>query len=234
MMVKQLSDKKVFKIVIAGDGATGKTTISKRLNGSLNSEEKLQMTTAIEFHSFEITEKDGKAVIWDLAGQEQFRSFQDTFFADADIIILVYSVEWFPSYMNIDSWFSMVNTERVSKFYLLANKVDIKNRAIRKDEGIEYAKSKGMTYFELSAKTGEGFKEFQEDLLRTGKILTSTAEDQTEQSDLTEKDEFIEISEDIEFKSFRPEYTPNDLFEIVEKPKLKQDEDLKDKTFNEN
>ncbi|TXT62600.1 MAG: GTP-binding protein Der [Promethearchaeota archaeon] len=177
MMVEELSDKKVLKIVIAGDGATGKTTISKRLNGTFRSDEELSMTTGLDFHTLEITEKDGKAVIWDLAGQEQFRSFQDTFFNDADIVILVYSVEWFSSYMNIDSWLSMIDRENISKIYLIANKIDIENRAIHSDEAQQYAKSKGLHYYELSALTGEGLDEFEQDLLITARKMTNGVND---------------------------------------------------------
>jgi len=172
-MIEELSDKKVLKIIIAGDGATGKTTISKKLNGTFNSEEELHMTTGIDSHTLEITQKDGKAVIWDLAGQEQFRSFQDTFFNNADIVILVYSIEWFPSYMNIDSWLSMIDTTEVSKIYLIANKIDLENRAVRTNEAEEYAESRGLCYYELSAITGENLENVEMDLLNTARKLSN-------------------------------------------------------------
>jgi small GTP-binding protein len=202
MMVEELSDKKCLKIVIAGDGATGKTTISKRLNGTFRSDEELSMTTGLDFHTLEITEKDGKAVIWDLAGQEQFRSFQDTFFNEADIVILVYSVEWFPSYMNIDSWLSMIDRDNISKIYLIANKIDIENRAIHSDEVQEYVKSRGLHYYELSALTGEGLDEFEQDLLITARKMTNRVKDEEiESHQCIFNDEYIDLFEDTNFES---------------------------------
>lgn len=202
MMVEELSDKKCLKIVIAGDGATGKTTISKRLNGTFRSDEELSMTTGLDFHTLEITEKDGKAVIWDLAGQEQFRSFQDRFFNDADIVILVYSVEWFPSYMNIDSWLSMIDRDNISKIYLIANKIDIENRAIHSDEVQEYVKSRGLHYYELSALTGEGLDEFEQDLLITARKMTHGVNgEEIESHQRTFNDEYIDLLEDTNFES---------------------------------
>lgn len=154
-----------LKILIAGDGATGKTTISKKLNGTLKEQQELIMTPGIDFHTLEISEDNSEAVIWDLGGQQQFRSFQDSFFTKADIVILVFDVSFFETFLNIDSWLSMVNRDKVSQIYLIGNKVDLDNRAVTREEAEQYAKGHSLDYFEISALTDTGFEEFKNDLL---------------------------------------------------------------------
>jgi small GTP-binding protein len=166
-MMSKIIKNKVLKIVIAGDGATGKTTISKRLSGKLNNNENISMTFGIDFHTLEITNHEGNAVIWDLGGQEQFRVFQPDFFKEADIVILVFSVDWFPTFMNIDSWLGMINKYDAGKIYLIANKIDIENRAVNKDEIEEFAKDNDLILFQISALTGKNFMDFENHLMET-------------------------------------------------------------------
>jgi len=154
-----------LKILIAGDGATGKTTISKKLNGTLKEQQELVMTPGIDFHTFEITKDNSEAVIWDLGGQQQFRSFQDSFFNKADIVILVFEVSLFETFLNVDSWLSMVNKDKVSNIYLVGNKVDLDNRAVTREEAEQYARGHDLEYFEISALTNKGFEAFKKDLL---------------------------------------------------------------------
>lgn len=166
MCLKMIQKNNTLKIVIAGDGATGKTTISKRLAGKFNDKEDISMTFGIDFHTLEITNHEGNAVIWDLGGQDQFRVFQPDFFRKADVVVLVFSVDWFPTFMNLDSWLEMVNEYEVAKIFLLANKIDIENRAVNTDEIQEFADQNNLEMFEISALTGKGFMDFEEHLLK--------------------------------------------------------------------
>jgi GTPase SAR1 family protein len=70
-IARRLGIKNSFKIVIAGDGAVGKTIIAQRLTGSLKVEKDRLMTCGIDFHTLEIVNGNSeKAQIWDLGGQE--------------------------------------------------------------------------------------------------------------------------------------------------------------------
>jgi len=74
------SGKKVVKIVVAGDGAVGKTTLSQRLSGTLNLECDRRTTPGLDVHTIEVKGEDIFGQIMDLGGQDQFRFFQDRFF----------------------------------------------------------------------------------------------------------------------------------------------------------
>ena len=158
--------KNAFKIVVAGDGAVGKTTVGKRISG--NSFENLTMTPGVDFHNLKIQSYEPiDCQIWDLGGQEQFRYFQDDFFNSATVVVLVFAANMYHSFMNLKSWISLISKELLEKTYLLANKIDADNRSVPKEKGLEFAKKYGMTYFELSAITGDGFEEFKEDLIKS-------------------------------------------------------------------
>jgi small GTP-binding protein len=162
------SPLKHYKIVIGGDGAVGKSTLSKRLAGTFRDDEEGKMTFGIDFHKVDIV--DGSptyAHILDLGGQERFRSFQDKFFEGANIIILVFSVEWFHSFINLNVWLKFVENESPLKIYLIANKIDSLNRNITKQEGYGFAVSHNMTYYETSALRGTGVLDFKRDITQT-------------------------------------------------------------------
>ena len=152
--------RKNYKIVIAGDGAVGKTTFSQRLAGTLKEEEDRFMTCGIDFHSLKIIDDDPIfGQIWDLGGQEHFRIFQEPFFDSAQVIIL--------------GWLSIIQNYEPFKIYLIANKIDSENRAVSEEEGQEFAINNKMEYYEVSALRGKGFLNFKNDLIKTIKTIFS-------------------------------------------------------------
>ena len=172
MMIKQsvsnMFKKNIYKVVVGGEGAVGKTTICQRLAGTLEREKDRLMTIGVDFHNLKI--KEGKlfeAQVWDLGGQEQFRHFQQPFFKNTKIAIFVFSVEWFDTMVYIDFWLDMLKDENPVKIYLIGNKIDSPNRFVRIDEALEFARDRNLSYYEISATNGTGFENFKEDLIQT-------------------------------------------------------------------
>ena len=160
--------KNAFKVVVGGDGAVGKTTVGKRISGNFNIDENIDMTPGVDFHNLKIQSYEPiDCQIWDLGGQEQFRYFQDDFFNSATVVVLVFAANMYHSFLNLKSWVSLISKELLEKTYLLANKIDADNRSVPKEKGVEFANKYNMSYFEISALTGDGFEEFKEDLSRT-------------------------------------------------------------------
>ncbi len=169
MTINDVARKNAFKIVVCGDGAVGKTTIGKRISDKFDIDENIKMTPGVDFHNLTIqsyTQIDCQ--VWDLGGQEQFRFFQDEFFNGATVIVLIFSVDRYHSFMNLKSWLEIIPKEiNLEHTYLIANKIDCDNRSVKKKKALEFAKKYKMSYFEISALTGEGFEEFKEDLIKT-------------------------------------------------------------------
>ena len=166
---------KNIKIVIGGDGAVGKTTLMQRLVGSLEEIEKVKMTAGIEIHTIIVELPSGEEVkcsCFDLGGQEQFHFLHADFFKGAEIIIFMYSVEWFHSFKDLTKWESMIHKNTpVKKIYLIANKIDSPRRLLYREEGIEFAKARNWQYHEISAMTGENVDHLRLDLEKTIKNI---------------------------------------------------------------
>ncbi len=166
--------RKNYKIVIAGDGAVGKTIFSQRLTGTLKKEEDRFMTFGIDFYSLKIIDEVPIfGQIWDLGGQEHFRIFQEPFFESAHIILLLFSVDYYPSFLNLRQWLTIIQNCNPFKIYLIANKVDSENRAVSEEDARELAINNNMEYYEVSALRGKGFLNFKEELIKTIKIIFS-------------------------------------------------------------
>ncbi|GJV12296.1 GTP-binding nuclear protein Ran-3, partial [Tanacetum coccineum] len=75
---QQTVDYLSFKLVIVGDGGTGKTTFVKRhLTGEF--EKKYEPTIGVEVHPLDFFTNHGKIRFncWDTAGQEKFGGLRD-------------------------------------------------------------------------------------------------------------------------------------------------------------
>ncbi len=155
------------KIVLCGLGGVGKTTIAQALAGTLKLNEDRKMTPGIDFHHLEIAEDLIRIQLWDLGGQDQFRTFQECFFESAHVVILVFSVLRFPSFLNIEEWIPLIKQDNLIKTYLIGNKIDDTPRVVNKEEAIKIASDYKMNYFEISAVKGLGFEEFRTDLVTT-------------------------------------------------------------------
>lgn len=159
---------KHYKIIIGGDGAVGKSTFSKQLSGTFQEDKQQTMTYGIDFHMVDII--NGSLTygqLWDLGGQEQFRVFQDKFFEAVHIVILMYSVEWIHSFLNLNSWLQYIKKGTPIRKYLIANKIDSLHRVVTTEEGLEFAVAHDMIYFEVSALRGTGILNIKRDIANT-------------------------------------------------------------------
>ncbi|THG07435.1 hypothetical protein TEA_023487 [Camellia sinensis var. sinensis] len=78
---QQTVDYPSFKLVIVGDGGTGKTTFVKRhLTGEF--EKKYEPTIGVEVHPLDFFTNCGKIrfYCWDTAGQEKFGGLRDGYY----------------------------------------------------------------------------------------------------------------------------------------------------------
>ncbi|WUR02440.1 Ras-related protein Rab11 [Vairimorpha necatrix] len=151
----------LFKIVLIGDSAVGKTNLLSQLIHQkyvLDS----RATIGVEFGSmtFNIDNKIIKAQIWDTAGQERYQAITHAYYRGSSGSILVYDVTQ-PITLTkaVDNWLIQLknHTEDIP-IMLIGNKTDLQ-RKISSEEGKEVALRNNLLYFETSAKTGENVKE---------------------------------------------------------------------------
>ena len=70
-----------FKIILAGDGAVGKTTLINRfVSGRFKNDYKATIGVAISSKHLITDQQSVSLQIWDIAGQTLFRNFRTKFF----------------------------------------------------------------------------------------------------------------------------------------------------------
>ena len=158
--IKIASGEYAFKLILGGDGGVGKTSMVHRfVQDSFQTDYKSTIGTSImkKECKFDGLESKVRFVIWDLAGQSQFKRVRQSYLANSEAGILVYDVTRKETYENIKNWHSEITTaSKGITLILVGNKCDlVDERQVTPDEGKQLAGILGVTYLETSAKTGE-------------------------------------------------------------------------------
>lgn len=152
----------LFKVIVLGDSGVGKTSlVTQYVHKRFSSQYKA--TIGADFMSKELQVDDRLVTlqIWDTAGQERFQSLGVAFYRGADCCVLVYDVNVLKSFDNLENWHKeFLNQASPTEpdtfpFMLLGNKIDVdggNSRVVSELKAITWCKSKGIPYFETSAK----------------------------------------------------------------------------------
>lgn len=162
--LKIKSGEYAYKLILGGDGAVGKTSMVHRfVEDSFVTDYKSTIGTSImkKECEFEGLASKVRFVIWDLAGQSQFKRIRQSYLANAEAGILVYDVTRKDTFDNINVWHKEIKevTGNIS-LILVGNKIDLENeRVVSSEEGQKLAERLGLSYIETSAKTGENIND---------------------------------------------------------------------------
>jgi small GTP-binding protein len=145
----------VYKIVVVGASAVGKTAVVQRLVEDTFSPD-IQSTVGVEFKCYNCRcgTDSVKLNIWDTAGQERFRSVSKSYFRNAVGAILVYSVIDRASFDDMEEWMNDIHSLCAlnAAILIVGNKSDLAHeRVIPESEAQTYAQRHGVEYLETSA-----------------------------------------------------------------------------------
>lgn len=150
------------KVVVVGDMAVGKTSLSVRFTEQ-KYDNKYVQTVGASFYVRAVELKGKKIIfqIWDTAGQERFRSLVPMYLRDAGIALLVYDVTDTDSFHHVKDWLKELRTSAPEDaiLTLIGNKIDlVPKKKVHSKEAEDFACEKGMKFYETSAKTGENIE----------------------------------------------------------------------------
>ncbi|CAN4109108.1 unnamed protein product [Withania somnifera] len=145
----------VFKIVLIGDSAVGKSQLLARFarnEFSLDS----KATIGVEFQTktLLLDNKTVKAQIWDTAGQERYRAVTSAYYRGAVAAMLVYDLTKRQSFDHMARWLEELreHAERKIVIMLIANKSDLGSlRAVPVEDAQEFAERENLFFMETSA-----------------------------------------------------------------------------------
>ena len=104
-----LEARYILKILTAGEGAVGKTTLLHRyVEGMFTSDTK--MTIGVEFFMKELTVEKSPVTLqlWDFGGQERFRFLLENYVYGAKGALLLFDLTRFQTVKNLESWVSIL------------------------------------------------------------------------------------------------------------------------------
>ena len=150
----------VFKVIIIGEPAVGKTSLVKQyVTDQFSQEYKSTMGANIYLKTVEM--EDGtkvKFTLWDIAGQrERFAQMQNIYFQGAQGCIIVYDMSRKVTFTKIEeAWVPSLGkfmTEPNYQKILIANKVDLPDKEVSPEEGEQLRVKLGCNSFlQTSAK----------------------------------------------------------------------------------
>ncbi|KAG7133303.1 GTP-binding nuclear protein GSP1/Ran like [Verticillium longisporum] len=158
-MAAEQSQTPTFKLVLVGDGGTGKTTFVKRhLTGEF--EKKYMATLGVEVHPLGFSTNFGNIQfdVWDTAGQEKFGGLRDGYYINGQCGIIMFDVTSRITYKNVPNWHrDLVRVCENIPIVLCGNKVDVKERKV-KAKTITFHRKKNLQYYDISAKSNYNFE----------------------------------------------------------------------------
>ncbi|KAI4328951.1 hypothetical protein L6164_021261 [Bauhinia variegata] len=149
----------VFKVVVIGDSAVGKTQILSRFaKNEFCFDSKSTIGVEFQTRTVTINGKVIKAQIWDTAGQERYRAVTSAYYRGALGATLVYDITKRASFDHVARWVEELRTHADSSIaiMLIGNKGDlVDQRAVPTADAVEFAEDQGLFFSETSALSGE-------------------------------------------------------------------------------
>ncbi len=150
----------VLKVVIAGDGNVGKTSLVRRYcEGKFEASRVATIGVDFQTKVVELSSGTVKLSIWDMAGQERFRVVRSGFYRGSLGTALVYDITDPVSLENLEKWYQEIEGITPGQsFIVIGNKIDLE-RVTQVEVASAFAEKIAAPYLETSALTGSGVSE---------------------------------------------------------------------------
>ena len=158
----------VLKVVVAGDGGVGKTSLIRRYCEGKFEHTRVE-TIGVDFQTQTVSLSDQtvKLSIWDMAGQERFAVVRAGFYRGSRATALVYDVTEPQTLTDLTRWREEVlSAVPEQTFLVIGNKIDLE-RVVPTEQGRAFAESIHASYVETSALTGDGVSALFETLAKS-------------------------------------------------------------------
>jgi len=165
-----MPQKFILKILTAGEGGVGKTTLLHRyVEGKFSAETK--MTIGVEFFlkETEIDSNHCTLQLWDFGGQERFRFLLESYVLGAKGALLMFDLTRLMSLENLQQWITIVRKGDPNLPVLfVGTKLDLTDEIqIDDDYAMSFLNEFNLIdYIKISSKTGENVSTVFEMLTR--------------------------------------------------------------------
>jgi len=155
-------DQYVIKITLLGEKNVGKTSLVYRyIENKFRESYKATLGVNLLKKDMEIDGDGVSAQIWDLGGQDSFKSLRKLYLEGANGALVMFDLTERKTFDKLNEWIeSFKNVRGEQPIVLIGNKSDLDSqRKITDSEASKYAKDNNMELILTSAKTGQNVEE---------------------------------------------------------------------------
>ncbi|XP_030841486.1 ras-related protein Rab-28 [Strongylocentrotus purpuratus] len=154
---------KQLKIVVVGDGASGKTSLATRYSQEQFGKQ-YQQTVGLDFFLKRICIADNTHVslqVWDIGGQTLGGKMLENYLYGAHGVLLVYDITNYSSFENVEDWYQKLrdvckDADKFPHVALVGNKADLEHmRTVKDEKHQKLCQEHNMSSHFVSAKTGD-------------------------------------------------------------------------------
>ena len=161
----------ICKICLLGEANVGKTSLVYRyIENKFRENYKSTLGVNLLKKDLNIESYGGvTATIWDLGGQESFRSLRKLYLEGADGALIIFDWTQKESFEKLESWITDFKLDRkLEPIILIGNKDDLKGKEkVSKKEASSLAKRYDLKILSTSAKTGSNVEEAFSNITKT-------------------------------------------------------------------
>ncbi|XP_067113212.1 ras-related protein Rab-34 [Osmerus mordax] len=157
----------IAKVIVVGDVAVGKTClISRFCKDMFDKNYKATIGVDFEMERFEVLGVPFSLQLWDTAGQERFKCIASTYYRGAQAIIVVFDLSSVGSLIHARQWLEDAMKENDPSsvlLFLVGTKKDLSSPdqlEYMEQEAIRLSEEIKAEYWAVSAKSGDGVKDF--------------------------------------------------------------------------
>jgi small GTP-binding protein len=159
----------ILKICLLGEANVGKTSLVHRFIEN-KFRQSYKATLGVNLMKKELNLDNYGLIsvqIWDLGGQESFKSLRKLYLEGANGALLVYDVTNPKTFNKLDEWMeSWKNARGERSIVLIGNKSDLKDQmSVSESDGKSFAENHNMKFEITSAKTGDSVEEAFKELI---------------------------------------------------------------------
>ncbi len=151
-----------FKCIVIGPGAVGKSSLVRRLVEN-RFEFSYKFTIGVDFLAKTVEyekEKYAKLSIWDVGGQERFKTLRRSFYEGTHGALLVFDLSRANTFHKMKDWLTDLGSiiEKKIPIIIIGNKADLLpeiGEVLDRNEPKQFAEAEESIYIETSAKTGD-------------------------------------------------------------------------------
>lgn len=173
LLIPLIMEEYAFKVVVIGPSAVGKSSLIRRFVENKFSFQ-YKFTIGVDFLTKSVEyepEKIARLAIWDIGGQDRFKSLRRNFYDGTNGALVVFDLSRAQTFPRMKEWVSDLrqSIEKDVPIIILGNKKDLVSevgRVIDQNEVNQFAEKVGSLLIETSAKTGDNVENVFVELTR--------------------------------------------------------------------